>query len=310
MKKILAAVAAVLCLVSCGKNKVVSEYADESFWFQSGVEVNPDYADVLYYVSTEVLSSTDAEGDTVYRAVLNKDERAAITQEMGYMYKYVYKDSLNFFSPYYHQLTLDGYSMPEEVLQPELDSVYKECLEAFDYYMEHLNGGRPFILSGFSQGAMIVKYLLKNMSDKQFENMVAAYVIGYEITDEDLSSSHIVPAEGADDTGVTISFNSVCTVDSVWPLVYSNPTTCINPVNWCTDATPAPLMDGETSLSVAVDPEYNVVVVSGYGDNYPGANVETPWPKGNLHGQEILIYAANLGRNALDRANARKAAVN
>jgi hypothetical protein len=58
---------------------------------------------------------------------------------------------------------------------------------------------------------MLVLDLLKHMTDEQYNRMVAAYAIGYRITEEDCKNKHICPAKGETETGVTISFNSALT---------------------------------------------------------------------------------------------------
>ena len=271
-------------------------------WYDSGREVNPEFADVLYFVSTNIMESSDAEGSKSMRAVLGPEEKELLSHEIGHMCGKVYRDSLNFFAPFYHEMTMESFYLPWEEMGEAFEATQRECLDAFDYYMDNLNGGRPYTLAGYSQGALMVKHILKNMTDRQYEGMVAAYVIGFELTAEDLRSPHIRPARNAYDKGVTISFNSVCDVDCTWDMVCSEPAACINPVNWCTDSTPAPLISGETSLSVAVDPSHHVVVVTGYGDNPPRSPYPEPWPSGNLHGQELRLYSRSLSRNALDRA--------
>lgn len=288
---------------ACASSHSVSPWASADSWYHTGVEVNDDYADVIYFVSTEVLESRDSAGCTCVHALLTPEERAALTQEMAYIHDNIYPDSLNFFSPYYHQVTFESLSLPGDTLKRAFEETYEECLDAFNYYLENLNNGRPFILAGFSQGAMIVKHLLKNMGDSQYENLVAAYVIGYELNAEDLLSPHIFPASCANDRGVTVSFNSVCSLDCVWDLVCPAPVACINPVNWRTDSTAASLRAGDFDLTVSVDTSANMVLVSGYGDNPPKPfSSVAPWPTGNLHSQEIVIYAQSLRRNALERA--------
>ena len=300
---ILAAAGAALyaCGFASGENGG-SWWDSPEAWYESGRDVNPEYTDVLYFVSTNVMESFDADGNESVRAILNPEEKELLSHEIGHMCGKVYRDSLNFFAPFYHEMTMDGFKLPYEQMEDALEATFEECLEAFRYYMDNLNGGRPFILAGYSQGAMMVKHILKNMTEEQFKGMVAAYVIGFELTAEDLRSPHIRPAQNAYDKGVTISFNSVCDVDCTWDWVCSEPAACINPVNWCTDSTPAQLVSGETSLSVAMDPSHNVVVVTGYGDNPPKSPYPEPWPSGNLHGQELRLYSRSLSRNALDRA--------
>lgn len=301
MKRVIIILAAVLAVVACGMGES-GPWAEEEAWFQTGEKVNAGYADVLYFVSTNIMDSQDEDGNNSLRAVLNDGEKAVLALEMDYIHKNIFPDSLNFFAPFYHQVTFETFSAPQEELDMACRATEQECLDAFNYYMDNVNGGRPYILAGFSQGALMVKSIVKNMTDSQFERMAAAYVIGFEITVEDLQSPHIIPAEGPRDKGVTVSFNSVCSTDSIWPLVCADPAVCINPVNWCTDSTPAPLWDGDIALSASVDPEYNVVVVSGYGDNPPKPAFDAPWRDGNLHHQEIKIYNNSLARNALDRA--------
>lgn len=87
---------------------------------------------------------------------------------------------------------------------------WRNVRNAFDYFLKHHNNGRPFVLAGFSQGGRAVVELLKYMDDKTAERLVAAYVLGYKVTPEDMKqTSYIRPASSADDLGVTICYNSV-----------------------------------------------------------------------------------------------------
>jgi hypothetical protein len=57
---------------------------------------------------------------------------------------------------------------------------------AFNYYIDNLNQGRPFILAGHSQGTMALIDLIKNRfgNDPELrDRLVAAYFIGYTVTD-------------------------------------------------------------------------------------------------------------------------------
>ena len=69
--------------------------------------------------------------------------------------------------------------------------------------------------------------------------MIAAYVIGYEVTQEDLRYPYIRAAESGIDTGVTICFNSVASNDAKLDILSGRTAIGINPINWCTDTTPA-----------------------------------------------------------------------
>lgn len=52
--------------------------------------------------------------------------------------------------------------------------------------------GRPFIIAGHSQGSAILRFVLKDYfktHPDRYERMVAAYVIGYSITKDDLEAN-------------------------------------------------------------------------------------------------------------------------
>jgi acetyl esterase/lipase len=76
-----------------------------------------------------------------------------------------------------------------------LEIAYEDLEDAFDYYMANYNKDsnhepRPFILAGHSQGSNLLLMLLeRKFSDAALrEQLVAAYVIGWSVTDDDMSS--------------------------------------------------------------------------------------------------------------------------
>ncbi len=71
----------------------------------------------------------------------------------------------------------------------------KDAANAFDYYLAHYNKdktgtARPFILAAHSQGSNLLLYLLqRKFNDPALRKLlVAAYVIGWSITSDDMSS--------------------------------------------------------------------------------------------------------------------------
>ncbi len=87
----------------------------------------------------------------------------------------------------------------------------RDIQDAFEYYLKHFSGGRPFILAGHSQGTMTLIELIKNKFGGDAElrcRLVAAYLIGYTVTDDDLSIAGLTAAGGAYDTGVVITYNT------------------------------------------------------------------------------------------------------
>ncbi len=269
-------------------------WAEKEAWYY-GDSVAPASVDVFYICSTDVVSSKGADGSETFNAVLDSAERDALRKEIDYVQKRIFPDSLNFYSPYYHQVTMNG--LFDGAASDHLRKAALEVRDAFDYYMRHWNDGHPYILAGFSQGAMLTVDLLRNMTDEQYSRLVAAYSIGYGLDSADIAEPHIVPAAGAYDKRVCISFNSVSDTSGLWPLVQHNAVTCINPVNWRTDAVPATFEYGSSTLSVSLDTLRHVLLVPDFK-----AEPSPYWPASCLHHYDLLFYTHSLRKNALDRA--------
>lgn len=275
------------------------DYAEGENWYNV---FRGGRADIFYICSTEVFDQTTEEGQEKHYASVHSDaDREAMLAELEGVDRRLSGDSLNYFSPYYRQMTMESYTAKETIQQREAIPA-SDIHAAFDYYWRHYNEGRPFVLAGFSQGAQLVVELLKNMPDSIYAHMAAAYVLGWYLTEEDLTHPAIVPATGATDTGVTICYNSVKTPADANPLVNPGSAAAINPVNWRTDATPASFCD---SLTVHLDPATKLLLVDGYTRTDHAA---LPWfDGGNYHTFEIRWYTPYLARNIQDRVEAKLA---
>ena len=293
-----------ITFASCKDETQTTNYweTDEA-WFQTRKEVDENFVDAFYIVSTNVVKSFDSQGNEHYTAVLDENERKTLSIEMDFVQKTIFHDSINYYSPYYHQFTMSTLALPQDDFKAIYDSVKNEVFDAFDYYMQTWNNGRRFVIIGFSQGAMMTKELLKHLDNEQYSRLVAAYVIGDGINENDLECEHIVPAESASDTGVTISFNSVKSPDGIWVPVYENSVTCINPINWTTDATPADFTFGEQNVTATVDTVLNVVMVENF--EKPEPKFAEVWPKDCLHFYDIQFYNNSLRENVLLRSYKR-----
>ena len=210
----------------------------------------------------------------------------------------------NFYSPHYRHITLDSWAtLNEDTINRRYGDVsFVDVRNAFEHYMSK-NNGRPFILAGFSQGGKSVVELLKILTPQQREKLVAAYVMGYKVTPDDVAAAPwIKPALRADDTGVTICYNSVSDVKYVKPIVSAPNEMCINPVNWRIDSTPATLND---TITVTLSPEYKVLVVDGYdGSQLP--EILGILNTGDYHGAEPWLYSECLRENFRKRIESYK----
>ncbi|MDD3411152.1 MAG: DUF3089 domain-containing protein [Eubacteriales bacterium] len=158
----------------------------------------------------------------------------ALNMERG-----IYEDSAALFAPYYRQAAFPVYSMTETEAAPYFDFAYADVRAAFQYYLALSD--RPFVLAGFSQGSDMALRLLKEFGETYADRLIAAYCIGWRVTGDDLAQCPwLKPAQGEDDLGVIVAFNSEAVDVTESLLVPAGVKTCaINPLNWKTDGTPA-----------------------------------------------------------------------
>ena len=276
------------------------DYSDPTMWITEDGDADGTGADVFYVVSTWEDDWTTADGKVCHYAdVWNPEHRAHMADlEMKKVAAYMSPGN-RFFAPFYRHTTIQAFMTNNE------DTVYQrtrlsmdDVRKAFDLFQTQRDQSRPLIIAGFSQGGLAVVELLKHIDDETYSQLAAAYVLGYKVTQADMAaSSHIRPAEGETDTGVTICYNTVKDVKYVLPLIAGSDI-CINPVNWRTDATPATLHD---TITITVSPEHHVLVATNYSaSEYPPfrgfLNV------GDIHSCEPWLYSECLQRNIKVRA--------
>ena len=286
------------------------DYNDTTQWY---VQNRNGVADIFYIVSTETDDYQLPDSPIFHFADTYNDQvRAALYGEMVGV-DYLMSGDLNYYSPYYRQCTMQAF-MADSLVTMRLPLALEDVSRAFNHYLKHLNQGRPFILAGFSQGAMAVVHLLQEMDSATYDRMIAAYVVGANVPQSVVDSClYVVPVQGADDTGVTICFNSVRDPGCMLHMLGDDNAIAINPVNWRTDATPATLVtvpspgrhDDEQqtdTLTVHLDPATRLLLVDGYtGTHYV---VPLIGKEGNYHSLELWLYRKELCENMALRTRA------
>lgn len=276
------------------------DYADASQWYSVN---RGGEADIFYVTSTETGDYQRSDGTMCHYADTYADSlRIPLTGEMKGVDQLL-SGHLNFHAPYYRQCSMQTFT-DDSLTAARLPLATDDVRRAFGYYLTSVNTDRPFILAGFSQGALIAVELMREMDDATYNRMVAAYLIGISLSQQQLDECpRIRPARGADDTGVTICYNSVrdaaCTI---WP----RSALCINPVNWHTDGEPATLetepspfipleQQQKDKLTITLDTTSNLLFV----DGYTGTDYLLPLvgKEGNYHSREIWLYRNQLREN-------------
>lgn len=308
-------------------------WADSTLWYEGDKRlstVDASQVDVFYLLPTCLSAWTGSDGTVHYNADPSQADHREAWRLSAELADTIFATRANLFLPYYRQVVFDA--LEGEHSTAAYDMATRDVLDAFDYYLAHYNGGRRFVLAGYSQGGQMVKALLKHMDDNTYRRLVAAYIVGFGVTAADTitqtghQTSHIRLAQNATDTGVTVAFNSVTRPEAICPLLCRDNIACINPVSWTTSSTPAVLLKaGETpkaddarfpygtavvasqpnaDVTVSVDEANHVLRVDNIDPSrYFLSALQSFFPVGNLHLQELFFYGASLRENVLLRSS-------
>lgn len=296
-------------------------YRSPLMWARSGTA--PDKPVDLFLVgATADLGKDDTWMSSCYLPEDRYYQSALLGLQEG-----LYANTCNIYAPYYRQACLSIYYLPEPDRIPYLDAAYQDVREAFLWYLDHENQGRPFLLAGYSQGADLALRLLEEFFDDDAlqSQLVAAYLIGWRITPADLSQyPHLRMAQGELDTGVIVSFNSEAPgVTGSIIVPEGDYTYGINPLNWTTDGTPAPReanpgtvdlhMDGTADndrphlLGCYQSPDRGTMLVPDITPaEYPPG--EPVFVEGCYHNYELQFYYRSVQANVANRVEAYLAA--
>ena len=240
----------------------------------------------------------------------------------------------NLYAPFWRQVNATKLSKMsfEEVDQAEWAEPRTDVFAALDYYVEHLNRGRPYFLAGHSQGSRLCYIVLSEYMKEHpeyYERMIAAYCLGDSLTKQYLADNpHVKAAKAADDLGVVVSWNTEGPANKGHnTLVVSPGAVAINPLNWRTDDVPASadenlgsffprlLLPGQRRLRVkadaVLDTERGTVVVTEprlakYAVTaIPGFKKQEPvFGPASYHLFDYSFFYLNIRENARVRMNA------
>lgn len=300
-----------------GDSIAPSDYADPNNWMAAAEAEMPVDVFVLYPTAYSA-----GEGEKKISSVNDAGMRAG-ARDFLQTKASALSTAGNMFAPYYRQLDAVWLlSLPADQQSQYIKGVPKtDVLAAFDYYIRHYNNGRPFILFSHSQGSSMSKEILFDYLKKHPEvnrRMIAAYVIGYSVTDAELEANpHVKFAENADDTGVIISYNTEAPQIGGESPVRLPGSVAINPVNWKRDETYAPASENLGSringnggyekidglADARVDTGRGVVICAGVDrETYSmPREMRAVFPAGVYHGYDIPFYYYNLRQNAENR---------
>ena len=306
-----------LTLVAFANEITATDYSKSQHWLSlpPSVEKKVD----IFYLYPTVFQKNDENESNICNidnySMLKYSKLARVFQASAF------ETVGNIYAPYYRQADA-AYTLSLPL--PEQEKVIRgiptsDAVAAFDYYIKNYNEGRPFILAGHSQGSNVLLYLLSEYMKENpevYNRMIAAYVIGYSVTPEYLANNpHLKFAEGPNDTGVIVSYNTEATkIEGQNPVILSG-ALAINPISWSRGEE---LATAEESLgSIEMDKNGEMLTLTKYADAQVDldrgvvicstVDVETlspgnkVFPKGVYHHYDYLFYYYNIRENAANR---------
>lgn len=234
---------------------VPTDYSQSAHWLNVPAEISKEVD--VFYLYPSAWAKVNADDPIICEIdnpVMLQQSKLAYDRQAT-----AFETSANIFAPYYRQDDAGStLAMDVEEQQDIVKGVpLTDATAAFEYYIEHYNNGRPFILASHSQGSNVMIYILQDYMKEHpdvYKRMVAAYVLGYSITDDYLAENPDLKfASGSGDTGVIVSYNTQApTIEGSDGVVL--PTAhVINPISWTTEETVAPASDNLGSLQLNAD---------------------------------------------------------
>ncbi|MFA7074474.1 MAG: DUF3089 domain-containing protein [Endomicrobiaceae bacterium] len=265
----------------------------------------------VFYVYPTIFMGNGPEYMDVTNAELKERAKNQAAFDTG-----IFKGQANIYAPLYRQASI-------VLLQSSKDATvtsFSDIKRAFDYYLSNYNNGKPFFLAGFSQGSMAVLDLMKTkFHDKDLRNkLIAAYIIGYSVTAEDLTEYPFLKmAQNSDDTGIIISYNTQIAGNGYSSVLKKN-SKAINPISWKTNNKPskekqyrgAVIFDLRSNKIISLSKPFktaclekdtNALVVDVDTSEYNASQII--FPAGVLHMYDYMFFYNNLQENVSERIN-------
>ena len=168
----------------------------------------PKAIDVFFLHPTTLTSEKDTAFDN---ARIDDRELNEITDTRPILYQAsVFNGSCRVYAPRYRQAHLRMYYIPDTArAKAAFDLAYEDISRAFRYYLENLNGGRPFIIASHSQGTTHAKRLIREFIDHDSDlrsRLVVAYILGIAV--EKTAFENVQPCKDSLSTGCFISWRT------------------------------------------------------------------------------------------------------
>lgn len=234
---------------------VVPDYSKLEYWAAIPLKWNPSdsvpqplQADMMKDSGIDVffLHPTTfglKDGDS-WNANINDSLISARTDYSTILFQASAFNECRIFAPRYRQANIRSYFTTDTAnAKKAFDLAYQDLKNAFQYYLDHYNQGRPIIIASHSQGSTHAQRLLKDFfENKALANkLVAAYIIGMPIPKNYFNS--LEPCKDSTQTGCFIGWRTYKSgYEPEFVKKENGNSYIINPLTWTMSTDYAPKM--------------------------------------------------------------------
>lgn len=166
------------------------------------------------------------------------------------------------FAPFYRQMTYYGFFTKDSASRRRaVELAYSDVRTAFQYYLKHWNEGRPLIIVGHSQGAMLGQMLLKEFFNPQealYKKLIVAYLPGWPVNETETGA--VPPCRTAEDIHCFVSWNTFSDRGHLRAGRFYEKGVCTNPVSWQLEGAYTPLVDHKGALDGKFEKIYPEII--------------------------------------------------
>jgi hypothetical protein len=205
------------------------------------IDVQDSAAVDVFFVHPTTFTYEPAAGGYKWNADVTDSALNARTDASTILYQAsVFNGACKIYAPRYRQAHITVFfSKDTATYFGPLAVAYNDIKDAFAYYLEHYNNGRPFIIASHSQGTVHARRLIHDVIEQDSSlnsRLVAAYLVGYAVVSD--SFVKLKPCRTPTETHCYCTWNTFAT--GYFPPWYNDglfKAVATNPLTWTTDTT-------------------------------------------------------------------------
>jgi hypothetical protein len=202
-------------------NGLQSKVSDTTLWKD---------VDVFYVYPTLIIDKNDKRWNV---ELSDKEQQQKVLGSAVTYQASAWAEAGRMYVPFYRQAHIRSYYTLEEGGRDALLFAYEDVKNAFQYYLDHYNHGRPIILAGHSQGSTHLRMILRDFFDNKAlqTQLVAAYIPGIGMEKTEFSTIPLM--NSPKQTGGFVTWNTFKkNIDEDAYRRWYKGKAVVNPVSW------------------------------------------------------------------------------